>query len=199
MRAPLNGVLYNACTIKWSNDPRGEVPAGSARAQSATLASRISIQRQTLLIMFSAWLRTVLWMRGDDAFREAYNYPGGHPLPLLVIAPLCCYVLLGRASPNSVFLMLPQVSMLLVGEHPGTNLLWNAASDTHFVMNLDSAWLVFLAAVVTTIAVARLPRYFRIGRTKFGGVVPEEPQGVLVEVAWRISVTEWTRPAAGHD
>ena len=76
------------------NDPRGKVPARSARAQAATLASRISIQRQTLLTIFGAWLRTVLWMRGDDAFREAYNYPGGHPLPLLVIAPLCCYVLL---------------------------------------------------------------------------------------------------------
>ena len=138
-------------------------------------------------------------MRGDDAFREAYNYPGGHPLTALALPALCCYFLLGRASLNSVLLMLPQVSMLVVGEDSGTNLLWNAASDTHFVLNVDFVGQVVFAVFFTVIVVARLPRqlglHFRLGRTKFGEVFPEEPQGVLVEVPWRIPVTEWTRPA----
>merc|ERR1712216_575439 len=55
------------------------VPAGSASAQAATLASRVAFQRVIFLVLFSQSLRTLMWVRGDDPVREAYSYQGGHP------------------------------------------------------------------------------------------------------------------------
>ena len=137
-------------------------------------------------------------MRGDDSFREAYSYPGGHPLSAVVFPALLCKFLLGRTSANSVLFMMPQMSALLIGGHNGTNLLWTAASDAHFSMlSADFASQVVFGVLVTVISVGRLPqRLSRNSRLRMQtiGVVPEEDQELVLEVARRLRVTECISP-----
>lgn len=163
------------------------VPAGSTHAQAAVQASRISIQRQTLMIVFSHWLRTNVWVRGDDAVRGAYSFPGGNPLAELVVILLCCFFLLGRASVQQVLIAMPQVSMLLIGDNHGTNLLWDAASSMHFGVTVDSITHLFISVVVTVIALARLPWQLRpqpldLRVPTLDVVVPQGSPDLVVEV-----------------
>ena len=88
-------------------------------AQAATLVSRSACEQLTLLSLFSQWVKTLMWVRGDDAVREAYSYPGAHPVFSVLVPAFCCKILFGRASPNSVLLTIPQLSIALAGERHG--------------------------------------------------------------------------------
>jgi len=159
--------------------------AGSTHAKAAALASRLGCQRQYLLLLFSQWLSTLVWVRGDDVVRAAYVYPGGHPLLAILLPPLICKVFFGNTSANSLLLPFPHMSALLVGERDDSTLAWDAASRMEF----SWFWQVYVMVVITALALFRLPQQLGpqcpAATQTIGAVVPE----MQVDIALQISAT----------
>ena len=148
-----------------------------------------------------------MWVRGDDPVREAYSYQGGHPFLGPAAYLLVCKMLLGNVSANVVLLNMPVLTMLLIGEHDGVDLISVVIWDPAFGTSLPYAshplvkWLppsvstqVVLPLVATVIAVSgsdhHLPQQLglqsRATMQTIGAVVPEEGQELVVKVSCRL-------------
>ena len=108
-------VLINVSASVWCFAPcDDQMEAGNANERTTSLVSIASGRLRLRLgwrhskfhalltiygLLFSLWLKALVWVRGDDTVHQAY--PSGHPLLCVMVGGLdlaCCKFLLGHVQ-----------------------------------------------------------------------------------------------------